>query len=190
MPNICSYGMQVKGKAENVEEFIKMIQVNYAFDDNGNCYNPDNNKPVERHLWRVFDAYVDEDITTGNIRKVYISGSCAWSVLCCMFDGEHTYQNSNPNAKGTTIPIESARLQLTIEIFSEECGMCFMEHFVVVDGCIIINECVDYNEYCTEDYESVEEMNENCGTSFTQEEFDEGGWISVGGMDWEFDQWS
>jgi hypothetical protein len=138
----------------------------------------------------VFDAYVDEDITTGDERKASISGSCAWSVQSCMFEGPYTYQTQNPDGKGTTIPIESARLQLTIEIFSEECGMCFMEHFVVVDGCIIINECVDYNEYCTEDYDSVEEMNKECGTSFTQEEFDEGGWISVGGMDWEFDQWS
>ena len=190
MPNICSYAMQVKGKSENVKEFIKMIQVNYAFDDNGNCYNPDTKEPVERHLWRVFDAYVDEDITTGDERKVSLSGSCAWSVKSCMFEGFGTYQSQHPDGNGTTIPIESDRLQLTIEIFSEECGMCFMEHYVVVDGVVIIDECVDWEEYCTEDYETVEEMNEECGTNFTQEQFDEEDYISVGGMDWIFDQWS
>lgn len=190
MPNLCNYCMQVKGKSENVEEFIKIIQIDYAYDENGNCYNPsDNNKPVERHLWRVFDAYVENDEMSDDIRIVEISGDCAWSVKSCMCDGFGTYQSTNPNGHGTTLQQESKRLQLTIEVFSEECGMEFMEHFVFVNGECIIDDCVDYSEYYTGDFDTVEEMNEEYGTDFTQEEFEADEYISVGGIDWIFGEW-
>lgn len=190
MPNICSYCMQVKGKPENVEEFIKIIQTDYAYDKNGNCYNPsDHNKPVEKHFWRVFEANVESDDISYDIRTVEISGDCAWSVKSCMCDGLFTYQYQNPNGHGTTLQKESERLQLAIEVFSEECGMGFMEHYVVVDGNIIIDDCIDYAEYYTGDFDTVEEMNVEYGTNFTQEEFEANEYISVGGIDWEFGNW-
>lgn len=190
MANDCFYSMKVQGKPENVEDFLQMIQVNYAYDDNGNCYNPsDNNKPVERHLWRVFEAYLNDDCTEDGIRTITVDGNCAWSVYCCMCEGEYTYQTQNQGLKGTTLQKESERLQLTIEVFSEECGMCFMEHYVFVNGECKVDDCVDWYEYCTSDYDTVEEMNEDCDTDFTQEQFEAEDYISVGGLEWEFGNW-
>lgn len=190
MANNCFYKMKVQGSESNVNEFIKLIQVNYAYDDHNNCYNPsDNYKPVERHLWRVFNADVDEEYVGNKGKIAYISGDCAWSVYCCMCEGKHTYQFQYPNSKGTSLRQESERLQLTIEVFSEECGCCFMEHYVFQNGKCKVDSCVDWCEYCTLDYESVEEMNEDCGTNFTQEQFDAEEYISVGGLDWEFGKW-
>jgi hypothetical protein len=42
------------------------------------------------------------------------------------------------------------QLQLDMEVYSEECGVGFEEHFIFIDGELIIDECVDivekYNE--------------------------------------------
>ena len=187
MPNYCNYSMKVVGKETKVDEFIKIIQTDYEFDDNGKCN-------VDRHFWRVFEADVtSEDIADG-IKSATIYGYCAWSVYSCMFDGAHTYQGRHPNPEdgGTTLQRESARLNLDIEVFSEESGCCFMEHYLIQNGKIKIDDCVDFYEYCTDDYETVEEMNDDLETDITQEEFDYAnencdGYVRRGGMEWEFE---
>ena len=54
MPNYCDYEMKVKGKRENVEEFVKVIKTDYKYDDVGNC-----KCEAGRHLWRIFEANSD-----------------------------------------------------------------------------------------------------------------------------------
>lgn len=189
MPNLCNYSMKVTGAPENVEKFINIIQVNYMYKEDGTCINPNTGEMVDRHFWRVFEAYIEDDEIENNIRSVIIGGDCAWSVHSCMCSGLGTYQSNSPNRKGTTLRDESERLSLTIEVFSEECGFCFMEHMVYVNGKQIINDCIDWNEYYTGEYETVEEMNEECDTYFTQEEFENNEYLSIGGIDWCFDEW-
>ena len=64
-----------------------------------------------------------------------------------------------------------------------------MEHYLYIDGEEIYNECVDWNEYWPDDFDSVEEMNEECGTNFTLEEFESGDRLETGGFDWDFGVW-
>lgn len=187
MPNYCNYSMKVKGSATNVDEFIKIIQVDYDFDDNGQCN-------VDRHFWRVFEADVTDENIEDGYKEVIIQGYCAWSVYSCMFNGPNTYQSNHPDPKdgGTTLPLESARLQLDIEVFSEESGDGFMEHYLIQNGEFEINDCVDFVEYCTDDYETVEEMNTDLETDITQEEFDYAnencdGYVRRGGFEWDFE---
>ena len=179
MPNYCNYSMEISGKPADVDEFVKIIQADYKYKD-GICN-------VERHLWRVFsaDAY-DEKISNG-IKTTCVSGDCAWSVSSCM-TGEG-YQADYPDRNGTTLQEESKRLNLAIEVYSEEPGVGFMEHYLYIDGEEIYNECVDWNEYWPDDFDSVEEMNEECGTNFTLEEFESGDRLETGGFDWDFGVW-
>lgn len=187
MPNYCNYSMRVVGKETNVDEFINIIQTDYAFDDNGKC-------SVDRHFWRVFEAEVTNENIKDDIKSVIIDGYCAWSVYSCMFDGHLTYQHDHPDAKagGTTLQFESARLNLDIEVFSEEPGCAFMEHYLIRNGEIEIDDCVDFFECCADDYETVEEMNDDLETDITQEEFDYAneycdGYVRRGGMEWDFE---
>ena len=183
MPNLCSYAMRIQGKEEQVDEFVKIIQAEYHYDSNGKCN-------VDRHLWRVFDAYLDDEDIENGIKTTTLSGSCAWSVYSCMCEGAHTYQSEHPDGNGTTLQIESERLELAIEVFSEECGNAFMEHFAFVKGKCLINECVEWNEYACFDYENVDDMNAQWGTNFTQEQFEENDFLSTGGMEWVFSDWT
>jgi hypothetical protein len=150
----------------------------------------------DRHFFRVFDASYDEieDLGDGKC-QVIINGYCAWSVYCCMFDtsGRSYYKSlktSYPNEfRGTTLPMESKRLHLDIEIFSEECGMCFQEHYVVKDGELCVDESVDWHEYCIDEYKTKEEAEAELKIEITDEEWDSGeGFISRGGFEfWDFE---
>lgn len=187
MPNYCSYSMCVKGTRENVNEFIKVIQAGYDYGSMEFDY--------DRHLFRVFEAYYEtiEDLGHG-LSQVIINGNCAWSVSSCMLDDHPTgYYNTlkqrYPNEfRGTTLQIESKNLNLGIEVFSEESGMCFQEHYVIINGNITVNECVDYNEYYLDEYETKEEAEEDLDIEITDEEWEEHEFISRGGFDnWDFE---
>lgn len=182
MPNYCSYEMRVRGKEEAVEEFIEILQADYRFDENRQC-------DCERHFWRVFDANVLDKHFENGEGYAEINGDCAWSVYSCMCDGSFTYNNDFPNMGGTTLQAESERLNISIEVFSSEPGCQFMEHYVYDNGHCVAEECEDWEEYCTDDFETVEEMNAECGTDFTKEEFEENDFLSIGGISWEYDLW-
>lgn len=190
MPNICNFSMKVTGNPENVEKFIDIIQADYFIRQDGTCIDFYTKQIVERHFWRVFEAEVIDDKTKNNVRSVIINGECAWSVFSCMCSGRGTYQSDNPGKNGTTLKKESARLHLSIEVFSEEPGCCFMEHMVYVNGKRIVDDCIDWFEYPTEYFETVEEINKAYKTNFTQREFEENEYLSVGGIEWCFDQWT
>ena len=190
MPNYCYYEMRVKGKPENVNQFILSLQSDYGYTPveisnrmltypRGKMliYPNDNNRRVFKvrqqisspHLFRVFEANVNEsecfclppDESGNIIRSLY--GYCAWSVYSCMFEGKCTYYDDFMRDFGiryigffgTTIPKLSRLLNLDIEIFSEETGVCFQEHYRVTNGNIIINDevqiTVDFNEETQED---------------------------------------
>jgi len=118
MPNYCDYSMCVKGKKDNIEEFIKVIEADYDYNTMQFSF--------DRHFFRVFEADYDEIEKVGRgVYQVIINGYCAWSVASCMFEDGY-YRNvrkehrNTVNFKGTTIPLESKRLQLDIEIYSSE----------------------------------------------------------------------
>lgn len=78
---------------------------------------------------------------------------------------------------------ESERLNLVIELFSSEPGIGFQEHVLIKKGLVEIDEVEDYAEYWLDDYKNVNDINRECGTRFTDEDVNENGVISEGGID-------
>lgn len=188
MPNYCNYSMCVKGTKESVEEFIKVIQADYDYGTMEFSH--------DRHLFRVFEAEYDEvEEVYNGIYQVIIKGYCAWSVNCCMLDtSKSSYYKSLKTDypcefRGTTLPIESKRLNLDIEVFSEEGGMCFQEHYVILKGDIVCDDCVDWQEYYIGEFNSKEEAERELGIEITDEEWNsEEDYIGRGGFgDWDFE---
>lgn len=186
MPNYCYYSMCVKGKKESVEEFEKVISADYDYGTMQFSH--------DRHMFRVFEADTEgiEKLGKGVYQQVF-NGSCAWSVHSCMFAGAHSYYESLKERyphefRGTTLLIESERLNLDIEVFAEETGMCFQEHYLIRNGELHIDECVDYYEYWVEEFETKEEAEEELEIEITDEEWnDNEGTIRRGGFgDWDF----
>lgn len=187
MPNYCDFNMKIVGERKNIEEFISVLNSDYDYEPvsprhiSGKIY-PLVHQPASpiyyttngyklenitgpRHMFRVFEAYVNRSEDEPNASYLY--GYCAWSVYSCMFGTSHTYYDDFITEKygnkyigfmGTTLPDESRRLNLKIEVYSEEPGCGFMEHYLIDNGEILIEDCVDYMEVLDEEGKEIGEL--------------------------------
>ena len=178
MANLCSFSMNVKGSHENIEKFYN------AMSQNGTIY-----------MGRGADAqiqYDDED------SRAFIDGWCKWSIQSALIDNAISMRNEpdkwyfGENIDKTKLEfitlIEACeRWNLTMEVYSEECGCCFQEHYLIRDGIIEINECVDWNEYFLDDYVTKEEAETELEVTITDDEWKEK-YIERGGFkEWAFE---
>lgn len=156
MPNLCSYAMRVKGKRENIEEFVD-VMTNYS---------------LERHFWRVFRADAEYyDSAPDGLAIACIHGECAWSVYCCMCTGDWTYANDVAEERRTSLQFESRRLNLEIEVYSDEPGMEFQEHYRYRNGEELAAESVEYRCFSLDyiDDEATEEEKTEMFEEFKKE---------------------
>lgn len=122
MANVCSCEMRVVGKKENVEEFIRMMEWKDEFKDKG--------------LGRVFEVTVyDMEALKEDYVSYSIDLDCAWSIKTALVE------------RPIGLESETKRLKLALEAYSCECGFSFQEHYLVVNGKILCDECKDWNEY-------------------------------------------
>lgn len=179
MPNICSYEMIVTGNYDSVCEFIDIMKADY------DCVSKD---PV--HMWRVFSAEASLDAEYNNdVVSFKIYGECAWSVSSCMTLGGYQKNRTVLEAKnGTALEIETKRLNLVAEVYPEERGVGFMEHYIIAFGEIIVEECYDWVDYYLPDFENVKEFNQSTGENWTQEEFEsyDDDSYSIGRIEWSY----
>ena len=195
MPNICDFDMLVEGKKKDVDTFIKWLEADYHYflDDNG---VPKLECSSDYHFYRVFDVYYDKSNAKDDevIRQV-ISGDCAWSVTVCMLRncGSLYYKRTDDDEfkdirKDIDLVESSWLLNLKIEVYSKEPGMCFAEHYLIDNGKMIIDDCTEYQEICLVEYETKEQAEEDLNTTITEEEwskrFENEGWVSR--CDWDF----
>lgn len=188
MPNYCNYYMQVRGDKEELEDFIKTMQSNYN-------YQTMEFDHIKHMGGRVFEAKPDCEITKelgyyGNMYNVSISGDCAWSVACCMLPGPFSYYNDlkksyGEQSRSTTLLEESKHLK-SIEVFSDEPGMGFQEHYFVQDGQMVLDNCdeIDFIIFETEE-EALEFEMHNSNVSGMWEDED-GYHCEVGPYTWDF----
>lgn len=187
MPNYCDYSMCVKGKKENIKEFIKVIQADYDYNSMRFSF--------DRHMFRVFEANCEEIEQVGeDMYQAIINGYCAWSVSSCMLGEPHSYYARGKETynekifRGTTLPLESERLGIDIEVYSSEIGMCFQEHYIIRNGIVEVDDCVDWYEYFLDDYNTKEEAEKELGITITDEEWNSHEAISRGGFgEWDFE---
>lgn len=180
MANICSFSMCVNGNHNDIESFYNaMLQ-------KGNIY-----------MGRGADAeiqYEDEE------DRAFIDGWCKWSIQSALIDNAISMRKE-PNRWYWGEDTDASKLEfitlfeackkwnLDMEVYSEECGCAFQEHYVIVDGDVICDDCIDYYEYCIDDYKTKEDAEEELGIEITDEEWNSGEcFISRGGFEnWDFE---
>lgn len=188
MPNLCTGFINVRGRADCVDEFIAILQANYSYCPNSKngdftwVADPNNMTHIP-HFFRVFEADLFDDPVwhSGVYKSASISIEVAWSVWTCMFNGPHTYyddfqKNHFGDHFGSNILAESKRLQLEIEIWSYESGMCFQEHYKICSGILVKNEEFSFNIFWLDDYSNYKEFLEVCNDiaiPLTEQEFKE-----------------
>lgn len=178
MANLCSFQMYVRGKSEDITKFYNaMIQ--------------------KGDIWMGRGA--DADIEFEDEDYACITGSCKWSVVSALIDNaismrsgsDRWYFGDYKPSEFITLWEACKKWNLDMEVYSEESGCCFQEHFVCAKGDIICEDCVEWEEYWIDDYETKEEAEEDLEMQITDEEWAEGlseGCFTRGGFDnWDFE---
>lgn len=160
MPNYCDFRVKITGPVKGMERFYNACNNEYHGEDDPN-----------EHFYRIFEFEFDEDVIKNDIGTVHGYGYCAWSVWSCMFDGPYTYHNSAHHTNGITVDQLAKEEGLVIEIYSNEIGMEFAEHFLIDRGKILINEETFYGEVTYED--SYEDFIERTNLNWTEEQWKE-----------------
>lgn len=160
MANICNFAMVVTGKEENIKQFIDMM----------------NHRGI---VWMGggADTETEDIVEIGEGKFRYeIIGDTKWSVKSSLIDAaismrenpdEWTLGKNVDREKLSFVTLFEAckQLKLDMEVYSEEPGCCFQEHYLFVGGDLITEESVEYSEEYNEDTEEFE---------------------AVGGFEWEF----
>lgn len=174
MANICGFDMKIKGTTNNVIHLLNVL-INTKLHDT---------KP---HFYRVDEVVITNDkaISSG---EVTVSGDCAWDVRSCLtkLDGTSYYNQDikkGTHSHGTTLEIETKRLNLTVEIYSEESET--QEHLIIANGEVKLDEIRHCDTIHTDDYDSVEELNHQNKLNISKKDFEENEILHTGG----FDEW-
>ena len=111
-----------------------------------------------------------DDWGEGERKTVRFYGDCKWSI------------SGSINSSSYGNALDKTTKGLIVEMWSQEPGVGFEEHVVYVNGTCLCDDCVDYKEYDRNAYDSLEELNEEYGTNFKEEDFVDG-FASVGGFE-------
>ena len=178
MANICSFSMFVRGEVENIISFYNAMQ------QNGNIY-----------MGRGADAEINLDEED---KRDNIDGWCKWSIQSALIDNAESMRN-NPKMWWWGDDVDPSKLEfitlweackkwnIDMEVYSEESGCEFQEHYMCVNGDIVCEECVEWNEYFLDEYTTKEDAEADLGIVITDEEWEQHDIISRGGFEsWDF----
>lgn len=164
MSNYCYYEMKLRGKRSDCEKWVRRMR---SYDE-------------PHHFYRIFSADVFEEGGDDADYHMKISGDCAWSLeSCCRASG---YSNGID-----LFAINSAELNIKMEAYSQECGLCFQEHYVYDKGICATSECVDWESlyYDRDEYTSFDEFkNEYDIPEYVTEDDLNDGYYERGGFVW------
>lgn len=145
MANLCSFLMKVRGNKEDIIQFHKALN-------------------QEGKIWMGRGA--ETDLTFEDDGAAFMSGTCKWSVISALVDNaismrtepERWYHPPGEEEHEYITLFEACKKwNLIMEVYSEECGIGFQEHFICDKGEVLCDECVDWEEYDIYDYETKEE---------------------------------
>lgn len=170
MPNICLGNIMVKGYKNNVDEFTKIIQADYDYNKMEFSHIP--------HFFRVFEAIPCSEVLNGVNKTVNYLIECAWSIDACMMNNNSSYYSTCKKDfnefYGTYLQEVAKNLNLLIEVYSEEPGMGFNEHYLFNNqGIQLIDDCVSMMEYDLNDYESSEDFYNKTGVDIGNYDFND-----------------
>ena len=161
MANNCFYDMRVAGKKETVESVIEFVK-NHSYDG---C-----------------DVYDENESSTEYEKDVFINGDVKWSVMTA-WNTDKYYDQSRTSfaittSKGEKVAgVTDTELQerimraeeerrkgpsildfkddINIEIYSEESGMGFAEHFIIKNGEIVVDDTRHFSEIYNEENDTI-----------------------------------
>ena len=151
MANDCYYQMKAVSKDKAaLERLLKIMQ-----------YQDD-----EYYIYRCFSAEEYDKDEVEDFFVSYIDGDVAWS--CDKWFNAEDEEVPNEDGNGAhliRLDVLCEKLKIGMEVWSQEPGVGFEEHYIVhADGKIIVNDCEDWHEiWEDEDGEELDQPEEEGG---------------------------
>lgn len=150
MANLCSFSMVVVGKSEeNINTFMEWM-----------------NQEANTWMGRGAEADIYDIEEDDGTFRAEINGCCKWSIQSSLIDNAISMRTEpnrwsfgteeNVNLRFVTLYEACKELDLNMEVYSEEPGCEFQEHYLFIDGELELDECVDYHEEFNEETEEYE----------------------------------
>lgn len=166
MANYCYYTAKAIGSKEAVEEFARILARENEFTNSGIGSATD------------FEWEPAEKTHAKGIWTIEGQGSCGWSIVSGMME-----EGSSDRYPVRTLESETERLHIAVELYSSEPSIGFQEHVVIVNGQVMENQCVEYEEYFLENgLNDLASFNEKHGTACTERDINHNGEICFGGF--------
>lgn len=172
MANFCDFTMKIHGKAENLQEFYKALS-------------------QDGDIWMGHGA--DAEIEFEEDGVALISGCCDWSIQSALIDNAVSMREESE--KWRREPGEESRQYITLfeackkwglvmEVFSQEPGIQFQEHYSCYKGLVVDEECVKWRQLDKDEFKTKEDAEEWLETKISDEEWnDDEPCISRGGFE-------
>ena len=139
MANDCYFDMMVVSpNRESVERMYKIMK----YED------------PEYYIYRVRDVSESSDIEYDDISGLYyqtLCGDVAWSASRWVTDEPNPEDKAENGAGYTVLPELAKVLDISFEVFTEECGMCFSEYLHITPEGVVEAECCDYHSMYLDD---------------------------------------
>ena len=166
MANKIAFKLMVLGTESNVAEFLSVLSCDDYCDNGKDSYHGS----FPRHFWRVDCIEQISSEIRDNNHRLLLSGECVHSVSYSMTEYDeslyHIHNHEYAN-HGTSLERETAKLGISVEIYSRTQDS--EEHYLIVNGEIIISESIPYEEvyWDRNTFPSVEALNAALGTNYT-----------------------
>lgn len=176
MANCCRYQMLLKGKKENLENFVEtMTSVKTRMGSGAEIveitYKDDSALLSGYVKWSIESALIQDALS---MRKQQKTGKGDW-----------TKNVENPEIRYITLYEACKEFNINMEVYSAESAMGFQEHYKYENG-VIFEESVDWflKPICF--YKSKEEAEKDLNRKIEDKDWQEG-WINIGGYEWTYD---
>lgn len=150
MPNWCSGWMKIRGKKQDILDFFKNEVAIFTYDKD---YSRTTSEAVfendEKNWQYILKQATNQELYLRNSRRFFF------------LDKEITFYNNEPEICYLNLEIQQAwyidvgelltshskKYNLDFNIYASECGMQFEQYITIVDGKVIRDDVIEYDDF-------------------------------------------
>lgn len=150
MPNWCSGFMKIRGRKQDILDFFKNEVAIFTYDKN---YSRITSEAVfeddEKNLQYILKQAINQDLYLRNSRRFFFLDK---EITFYNNEQENCYLNLEIQQAwhidvGELLTSHSKKYNIDFNIYASECGMQFEQYITIVDGKVIRNDAIEYDDF-------------------------------------------
>lgn len=150
MPNWCSGWMKIRGRKQDILDFFKNEVAIFTYDKN---YSRITSEAIfeddEKNLQYILKQAINQDLYLRNSRRFFFLDK---EITFYNNEQENCYLNLEIQQAwhidvGELLTSHSKKYNIDFNIYASECGMEFEQYITIVDGKVIRNDAIKYDDF-------------------------------------------